>query len=67
MPASRIPAAATDARAVEDWRRTTEHAGRLHVRRIVDAAPPLTTEQRAKLAAILLGAEPQKAELAEAA
>jgi len=45
---------------VDDARREL-HAAVLeaHVRRIVEAAPPLTAEQRAKIAAILLSARPR--------
>jgi hypothetical protein len=52
-----------DTRTPEHWLKATENARRNarykfaedRIRRIVAAAPPLTPEQRAQLAAILLG------------
>lgn len=41
----------------ESWRSLREEKLAAYIRRAVDAAPPLTDEQRRRIASILLGSE----------
>lgn len=55
-----LPTAAERRAATENARRESRFRfAEARIRKIVDAAPPLTSEQRAKLAALLLPADEQ--------